>query len=110
MGGSIGTLRWLIICPPGSSQNAHSQNRPFRASLQNANKVREQLCFAHERAFPSSHRFDKFSCAGDESETVVFLRQLFRDLHHVAAHDNRQLLMRALLVDVELDICEIDYV
>ena len=48
--------------------------------------------------------------AGDESETVVFLRQLFRDLHHVAAHDNRQLLMRALLVDVELDICEIDSV
>ena len=30
-----------------SSGDAHSQNRTFRASLQNANKVRVQLCFVH---------------------------------------------------------------
>ena len=46
--------------------------------------------------------------AGDECQTVILLRDRLRDLHHIAAHDNCKLVMRALVVDVELDIGKVD--
>ena len=42
--------------------------------------------------------------AGYECQGIALFRDLFCDLHHVAAHDDGQLLMRALLVNVELDV------
>ena len=48
--------------------------------------------------------------SGNHTQTFSLFGKMLCNFHHIAAHDNRQLLMRALLVDVELDVCEIDYV
>ena len=48
--------------------------------------------------------------SGDQAKAFVLTGKRFRDLHHITAHDDGQLLVGTLLVDVELDICEIDYV
>ena len=45
----------------------------------------------------------------DKAETAVFLSQLLRNLHHIPAHDNRQFLMRAFIIDIKLDISKIHY-
>ena len=46
--------------------------------------------------------------ARDECDTVSLLGDGLGDTHHITTHDDRQLLVRALLVDLQLDIREVD--
>ena len=48
--------------------------------------------------------------AGDETQALSLSGQLLRDAHHIAAHDDSQFIVRALLIDIELDLGEVDIV
>ena len=44
----------------------------------------------------------------DQSQTAALLCDLLRYAHHIPPHDDRQLIVRALIVNVQLDIRKID--
>ena len=48
--------------------------------------------------------------SGDQAQASGLLCQPLRDPHHIAAHDDRELVMRTFFVDIELDLCKIDIV
>ena len=54
-----------------------------------------------------SHLSDALAC--NQAQALVLLGQILCNLHHVAAHDNGQLLVRTLIVNIELDVCKVDY-
>ena len=49
---------------------------------------------------------DTFS--GNQSQILVFRRKMLRQLHHITAHNNRQLIMRTFIINIELDFCKIN--
>ena len=46
--------------------------------------------------------------AGDQAQAFAPLRQQLGDPHHIAAHDDGQLVMGTFLIYIELDLCKVD--
>ena len=55
-----------------------------------------------------SHLADALSC--DQAKALVLVRYGLRNPHHISAHNDGQLLMRAFLVDIKLDVRKVDHV
>ena len=45
---------------------------------------------------------------GDQAQTFRIFRNLLCDAHHVPAHDDRQFIVRAFVIDIQLDVREIN--
>ena len=58
---------------------------------------------------------DRLACylsdtfTSDQCKASTFICKMFCDLHHITAHDDRKLLMRALFINIQLDICKVDH-
>ena len=50
---------------------------------------------------------DAFS--SDQTETSAFFCEMLCNTHHVTTHNDSQLIVRTLVVNIELDICEVHY-
>ena len=48
--------------------------------------------------------------AGNQAEAACLFRNPFRNSHHVTAHDDSQLVMRALFIDIKLDVCKVHHI
>ena len=53
------------------------------------------------------HLPDALAC--NQSQAARFFCKMFRNPHHIAPHNNCQLLMRARLIDIKLDIRKVHY-
>ena len=70
-----------------------------KSDQRTVNRHRTYLIGCRERLHGlARHLSDTLS--RNQSETLVLFCKMLRQLHHVAPHDNRQLLMRALLVNI----------
>ena len=53
----------------------------------------------------ASNLTDAFS--SDQTETSAFFCEMLCNTHHVTTHNDSQLIVRTLVVNIELDICEV---
>ena len=56
----------------------------------------------------ASHLTDALSC--DQSQAALLFSDAFRNLHHIPAHNDRQLIVWALIIDIQLNIRKVNHI